>query len=402
MLCFFIFETFCPSFLYTNCKGSNDLRMEMSDPFSVPESLRYWGAAIQGLVNGGEIPRKILTGDYSEQENTQDKERFKNQRNRSFQQNKRGNLQIGRRGQFRAKRSNKNRQRREHKKITSRKINRHGKNQRGNKLHNFERKVSTQSQKAKNKRRRYGREGSPEILKRNSRSDCRRPNAESLVRQMYKKCEEAGVCMDDNGQKIWESVNEIFARFSYVSPQLRKYITTKEFRRSYMYDGKTLTANTNERRLIGPSYKQESYYYPYGLSNTDGKFPDFLAREENICPKVPHTFFNCYGECRSDNCNENPPKKGTIIIDDLIPSILSIPLHKFITADLKDFSDPFEGQLGYVLDDKGRVKNVDGTFTFYRNNSRIIRSELARVSTWNGKNIWDGVGRCSIEVLQRR
>ena len=372
----------------------------MSDPFSVPESLRYWGAAIQGLLNGGEIPRKILTGDYSEQENTQDKERFKNQRNRSFQQNKRGNLQIGRRGQFRAKRSNKNRQKREQKKITSRKINRHGKNQRGNKLHNFERKVSTQGQKAKNKRRRYGREGSPEILKRNSRSDCRRPNAESLVRQLYKKCEEAGVCMDDNGQKIWESVNEIFARFSYVSPQLRKYITTKEFRRSYMYDGKTLTANTNERRLIGPSYKWESYYYPYGLSNTDGKFPDFLAREENTCPKVPHTIFNCYGECRSDNCNENPPKKGTIIIDDLVPSILSIPLHKFITADLKDFSDPFEGQLGYVLDDKGRVKNVDGTFTFYKNNSRIIRSELARVSTWNGKNIWDGIGRDPYKLMQ--
>ena len=60
VLCFFIFETFCPSFLYTNCKGSNDLLMEMSDPFSVPESLRYWGA---------EIPRKIRTGDYSEQEN---------------------------------------------------------------------------------------------------------------------------------------------------------------------------------------------------------------------------------------------------------------------------------------------------------------------------------------------
>ena len=45
----FFLETFCPSFLYTNCKGSNDLLMEIKDPLSVPENLRYWDA-IQGLL----------------------------------------------------------------------------------------------------------------------------------------------------------------------------------------------------------------------------------------------------------------------------------------------------------------------------------------------------------------
>ena len=43
-----------------------------------------------------------------------------------------------------------------------------------------------------------------------------------------------------NNRRVWKSVNEIFTRLSYVSPQLRKYIRTKKFRRSYMYDGKTL------------------------------------------------------------------------------------------------------------------------------------------------------------------
>ena len=262
------------------------------------------------------------------------------------------------------------------------------------------RKVSNWRQKEKNQkqRRRRGRKESSTKLKRNSRSDCRRPNAESLVRQLYKKCEEAGVCMV-NGEKIWESVNEIFARFSYVSPQLREYITTKELRRRYMYDGKTLTANTNAHRLIGPSFGQTSIYYPYGLSNIDGKFPDRFAGVNGTCPKVAHTMFNCYGECRSDNCNENPPKKGSIIVDNVVPRILSIPLHKFIAADLKDFSDPFEGQLGYVVDDKGRVKNEDGSFSFYKSNTKLIRSELTRISTWNGINIWDGIGRDPYEQM---
>ena len=76
----FLLETFCPTFLYTNCKGSNDLLMEIKDPLSVPENLRYWDA-IQGLFNGA---------DYSEQENAQSKAGIKNQRKRSFQRNKRG------------------------------------------------------------------------------------------------------------------------------------------------------------------------------------------------------------------------------------------------------------------------------------------------------------------------
>ena len=156
------------------------------------------------------------------------------------------NLQLRRRGQFRAKRlSNRKEGRREQKRNKSKKLR---KDQRMKKWHNFRRKVSKWSQKRKNQnqRRRGGRIGNKGTkLKRNSRSDCRRPNAESLVRQLYKKCKDAGVCMHD-GQKIWESVNEIFARFSYVSPQLRGYITRKEFRKSFMFDGQKLTKNTNK------------------------------------------------------------------------------------------------------------------------------------------------------------
>ena len=368
----------------------------MSDPFAVPESLRYWDA-IESLFNGGEIPRDILTGDYSDLENSQDKESFKNPRKRSFQGNKRGNLQMRRRGQFGAKRSNTNRQRREQKmKSKSGNMNYQRTNQRMNKWHNFGRKAANQSQKAKNQkqRRRRGREGSTAKLKRNSRSDCRRPNAESLVRQLYKTCEKGGVCLDDNARKIWESVNEIFARFSYVSPQLRWFITTEKFRRSFMFDGKRLTKNTNEYRLIRPTYLQKSDIYPFGLSNIDGKFPDPFARENKPCPKVPHTMYNCLGRCRRDNCNENPPKRGNISANGYVPNIISMPLHKFITADLKDFLDPFEGQLGYdTTTIPGAVMNVDGTHSFYKSGQKRIRSKLTRVSKWNGKNIWDGIGK---------
>ena len=47
--------------------------MEMSDPSSVPESLRYWEAAIQGSFKGA---------DYSEHENAQNKADFKIQKKR--------------------------------------------------------------------------------------------------------------------------------------------------------------------------------------------------------------------------------------------------------------------------------------------------------------------------------
>ena len=88
----------------------------------------------------------------------------------------------------------------------------------------------------------------------------------------------------------------------------------------------------------------------------------------------------------------------TIIVDNVVPRILSIPLHKFIAGDFEEFSDPFEGQLGYVVEE-GRVKNVDGTFTFYKNNNKLIRSELTRVSTWDGIKIWDGIGRDPYELM---
>ena len=160
-----------------------------------------------------------------------------------------------------------------------------------------------------------------------------------------------------------------------------------------MFDGKRLTKNTNKYRIIGPTYSQISNSYPFGLSNIDGKFPNQFAREDKPCPKVPHTIYNCFGKCRSDNCNENPPKRGSTSVDGNVPNILSMPLHKFITADLKDFLDPFEGQLGYdTTTNEGAVMNVDGTHSFYKNKQKLVRSKLTRVSKWNGKNIWDGIG----------
>ena len=258
------------------------------------------------------------------------------------------------------------------------------------------------------KGRRGGRQGNPESrtrqfkLKWNPLFDCRRPNAEILVRQLYKKCETAGPCINNldpsltEERKVWKSVNAIFSRFSYVSPQLRKFITTKEFRKDYMFDGERLTRNTNEYRLLSPTHSlHSSYYESFGLSNLDGKFPDAFARTgTDVCPQVPHTIFNCYGKCRRDNCNENPPDQSNRHIDvsDRVPNILSIPLNKFIAADFKDFVDPFLGQLGYLIREDGSVKNADGTWTYYKNNDKFVRSNLARVSKWNGKDIWDGVG----------
>ena len=62
-------------------------------------------------------------------------------------------------------------------------------------------------------------------------------------------------------------------------------------------------------------------------------------------------------------------------------------------TDLKDFVDPFEGQLGYdTTTHPGAVMNVDKTHTFYKNGQKVVRSKLVHVSTWNGKNIWDGIG----------
>ena len=199
-----------------------------------------------------------------------------------------------------------------------------------------------------------------------------------------------------DGKKIWESVNEIFARFSYVSPQLRGYITTKEFRKSFMFDGQRLTKNTTKYNIIGPSYAPwNTQVYPWGMSNIDGEFPDPFYRADNDlkCPKVEHTIFNCFGNCRDDNCNENPPKPDDISVDDYIPNIFSMPLHKFITADLKDFLDPFEGQLGYdTTTREGAVRTKKGTYKYYKYNQTLVRSELTRVSKWTGLGIWDGIG----------
>ena len=253
-------------------------------------------------------------------------------------------------------------------------------------------------------RRRRGRKASPGQTKRiklrwNPLFDCRRPNAEILVRQLYEVCETAGPCVNkihraDEEIKVWKSVNAIFSRFSYVSPQLREFIMTKKFRKDYMFDGKRLTRNTNEYRLLSPTIKKKKSE-SFGLFNIDGKFPDAFARtESDACPPVPHTIFNCFGKCRRDNCNENPPPQssGDIDISGSVPNILSMPLNQFIGADFKDFVDPFEGQLGYLFHKNGAVKNADGTWSFYQNNNKLIRSTLARVSSWNGKDLWDGVG----------
>ena len=269
---------------------------------------------------------------------------------------------------------------------------------------------------------RQGRQASPNQtgrrrfkLRWNPLFDCRRPNAEILVRQLYEVCEKDGVCVDRidpkniEERKVWKSVNAIFSRFSYVSPPLRNYIWKKEFRKDYMFDGKKLTKNTNEYRLLSPTHSQQrSYYESFGLSNIDGKFPDAFARtESDACPQVPQTIFNCFGKCRRDNCNENPPRRKDIDVSDRVPNILSMPLNKFINADFKDFVDPFKGQLGYLFDENGAVKNVDGTWSFYKSPTlsanllvfptdssvaKLVRYTLARVSSWDGKDLWDGVG----------
>ena len=245
--------------------------------------------------------------------------------------------------------------------------------------------------------------------RRNSRKDCRRPNAESLVRQLYAKCRVAKKCDYDDNQQLWESVYEIFSRFSYISPQLRNYTVTKEFRKKYMFDGKILSKNTNKYFIVSNRHGDVNQgLYPFGLANIDSeKFPDPYYRGKNNqnCPVQAHTLLNCWGECRKDNCYENPPAKWQDIdYDYLVPRIISIELKDFINADLKDFLDPFKGQLGYDTTTKeGAVRNKDGSFTYYHRNNKLIRSVLTRVSKWTGGDheydpdkgkfpVWDGVG----------
>ena len=252
---------------------------------------------------------------------------------------------------------------------------------------------------------------------------CVRPNAEKLVRKLYRVCEKSGFCINQyletldpasGHHQASRNINEIFARFSYISPRLMIYITSDKFRQRYMYDGKNLVKNNNSFSYIGQKHLQFS---PRGialdgLEDIDGAYPDpFYRIKHNItCTKVEHTIHNCFGKCRPDNCNENPPTK-----DELeritrnwpepfpVPNIQSISLYEFIRGDFKDFEDPFLGQMGFeVLDGGGRVMNADGSKTTYQsirflkdNKTRLNalrKTSLARVSKWDGVGIWDGIG----------
>ena len=357
--------------MYINCKPLDDLIREIQDPDLVPKKSRYWDPI--GPSQSNLQKRRKRQG-----------RRASRQLQQLSQQRRRA--KSGKRKQLRSK-------------------------------------VTNSKQKDKSQKRRRGRNLlSSKEYKRNSRPDCRRPNAENLVRQLYKKCRESGECPND--RKVgevskWESIYEVFSRFSYVNTRLREYITTKEFRKNFMFDGEKLTRNIknnvrNRYILIAPSYGkvgrnlETNWYrdeYPYGLANIDGKFPDpfYRATEKKKCPAEEPTMFNCYGKCRNDNCNENPPaKRGDIKDGDLVPNIISIPLKDFINGDLKDFIDPFEGQLGYDTRG-GTVRNADNTYSVYHHNKKLVRSNLTRVSQWTGGDtthnpskgkfpLWDGIG----------
>ena len=253
---------------------------------------------------------------------------------------------------------------------------------------------------------------------------CVRPNAENLVRKLYRVCEKSGFCINQyletfdpsaDPHQASRNINEIFARFSYISPRLMIFITSDKFRQRYMYDGKNLVKNRNSFSYVGEKFLGVSHNGQAldGLQDIDGgAFPDpfYRIKHNMTCPKVEHTIHNCFGKCRTDNCNENPPTK-----DDLyriarnpgepfpVPNIQSISLLEFIRGDLKTFEDPFVGQMGFeVLDGGGRVMNADGSNTTYQSIrflkdnktsvNTLIKTSLARVSKWDGIGIWDGIG----------
>ena len=252
---------------------------------------------------------------------------------------------------------------------------------------------------------------------------CVRPNAENLVRKLYQVCEKSGFCINQyletfdpatSQHQASRNINEIFARFSYVSPNLMIYITSDKFRQRYMYDGQNLVKNNNSFSYVGQKFLQFS---PNGnaldgLQDIDGAYPDpFYRIKHNItCPTVEHTIHNCFGKCRPDNCNENPPTKDELFRIARnwpepfpVPNIQSMSLYEFIRGDLKDFEDPFLGQMGFeVLDGGGRVMNADGSKTRYQSirflkdnktrSNTFVRTSLARVSKWDGIGIWDGIG----------
>ena len=136
---------------------------------------------------------------------------------------------------------------------------------------------------------------------------CQRPNGEKLVRQLYGVCEKSGFCINQylkpsDPTKASRNINEIFARFSYVSPQLMIYITSDKFRRRYMYDGQNLVKNNNSFSYVGPGWTLDAPY-PLslnGLKDIDGAYPDpFYRVEHNLtCPEVDHTIHHCFGKCK--------------------------------------------------------------------------------------------------------
>ena len=100
-------------------------------------------------------------------------------------------------------------------------------------------------------------------------------------------------------------IAELNSEYSYVSFELKNFITSENFRKRFAFDGENLVANTNSYILIGPKHDVTT---THGLENIDDKFPDpfYKEKQEITCPKVDCTTDNCYCRCRPDNCNKEP------------------------------------------------------------------------------------------------
>ena len=159
----------------------------------------------------------------------------------------------------------------------------------------------------------------------NDEYECKWPDAEKLVSQLYKVCLEEAACFANLGNG--KCIAELNSKYSYVNSELKVFITSDNFRRHIAFDGENLVKNTNSYILIGPKHNVTT---AHGLENIDGKFPDpFYKQKQNIsCPKVECTPDNCYCRCRPDNCNDRPVGPGP-------PAIVTMGLEDFREGKIK-------------------------------------------------------------------
>ena len=186
--------------------------------------------------------------------------------------------------------------------------------------------------------------------------NCKWPNAKKLVSQLYEVCLREAQCFANLGGN-GKCIAELNSEYSYVSFELKNFITSENFRKRFAFDGDNLVANTNSYILIGPKHDVTT---THGLENIDDKFPDpfYKEKQEITCPKVDCTTDNCYCQCRPDNCNEKPVRPGP-------PAIVTMGLQDFREGKILNFVDPFKGQHRYEVTEDGRVRNADGSYTMY-------------------------------------